>query len=131
MPITATADAGRTRTMGRVAPVEGPATEELYQQLYTTDNWIAVVGLLRSGLGLSSAEIARGANVSNATVARWLESDEGAFVKASGRLDDLRYVVLWLIRCGMSTKLMRFWLAAKNIELAADPLSAIGAGRFE
>ena len=132
MPISATAHESRLRAPGEHVPVvEGEGQDELFASLYSTDNWIAVVGVLRSKLGLSSAEIGRGANVSQATVARWLESDEDAPVKASGRLDDLRYVVLWLIRCGMSARLMRFWLAAKNIELGSDPLTAIAAGRFE
>jgi transcriptional regulator with XRE-family HTH domain len=111
---------------------EAGPQEELYQALYGTDNWIAVVKLLRNQVGLTQAEIARGADVSQATVARWLDSEEDAPVRATGRLDDLRYVVLWLIRgCGMPPRLIRFWLGSKNIHLGVDPLSAIAQGRFE
>jgi hypothetical protein len=111
--------------------VEGGSLEELHGALYWTDSWISVVNLLRSEIGLSSADIGRGADVSLATVARWLDSPDDAPVKASGRLDDLRYVVLSLIQYGMTPRLIRFWLAAKNPQLRCDPLSAIAAGRFE
>ncbi len=105
--------------------------EELYESLYYTDNWIAVVNIFHGRVGLTQAEIARGAGVSQATVARWLESGPEAPVRAYGRLDDLRYVVLWLLRCRMSERLISFWLAARNVDLGVDPLQAIAAGRFE
>jgi hypothetical protein len=111
--------------------VEGGALEELHGALYWADNWISLVNMLRSEVGLSSADISRGADVSLATVARWLDSADHAPVKASGRLDDLRYVVLSLIQYGMTPQLISFWLAAKNPQLRSDPLSAIAAGRFE
>lgn len=104
--------------------------DELHQALYYTDSWIEVVRVLRDTVGLSQAEIARGADVSPATVARWLESPTEAVIRAYGRLDDLRYVVLWLARCGFEPRLISFWLAAKNVDLATDPLSAIAQGRF-
>jgi transcriptional regulator with XRE-family HTH domain len=105
--------------------------EEPYHSLYYTDSWITVVKLLHSRIGLTQAEIARGADVSQATVARWLESEEASPVRAYDRLDDLRYVVLGLLRCGLTPSLIAFWLAAKNIDLGADPLTAIARGGFE
>ena len=105
--------------------------EELYLSLYYTDSWVAVVGILHGRIGLTQAEIARGAGVSQATVARWLESDPDAPVRAYGRLDDLRYVVLWLLRYGMGERLISFWLTARTVDLGIDPLQAIAEGRFE
>jgi hypothetical protein len=106
--------------------------EELYDSLYYTDNWIAVVNIFHGRIGLTQGEIARGAGVSQATVARWLESSPDAPVRAYGCLDDLRYVVLWLLRCRMGERLIAFWLAARNVDLrGADPLLAISEGRFE
>jgi len=114
--------------------VQGAETwpqEELYVSLYYTDSWVGVVRILHGRIGLTQAEIARGAGVSQATVARWLESDPDAPVRAYGRLDDLRYVVLWLLRCGMGERLISFWLTARNVDLGIDPLQAIAEGRFE
>ena len=58
--------------------------EELYLSLYYTDSWVAVVKIFHAPIGLTQAEIARGAGVSQATVARWLESDPDAPVRAYG-----------------------------------------------
>lgn len=104
----------------------------LYGALYPTESWVQVAKVLHRELGLTQAEIARGANVTPATVARWLESSDEAPVRAVGRLDDLRYAVLWMAcGCGMGSRLIRFWLTAKNPYLGEDPLGAIAAGRFE
>jgi len=115
--------------------VQGTETwpqEELYLSLYYTEDWVAVVKIFHAQIGLTQAEIARGAGVSQATVARWLESEPNAPVRAYGRLDDLRYVVLWLLRCRMGERLIAFWLAARNVDLGgSDPLQAIADGRFE
>jgi transcriptional regulator with XRE-family HTH domain len=105
--------------------------EELYNSLYYTDNWVSVVGILHRRIGLTQAEIALGAGVSQATVARWLESGPDLPVRAYGRLDDVRYVVLWLLRHGMNERLISFWLSARNVHLGIDPLQAIAEGRFE
>jgi hypothetical protein len=120
-------DAGeRSRGTSEVWP-----QEELYDSLYYTDNWISVVGILHRGIGLTQAEIALGAGVSQATVARWLESEPDLPIRAYGRLDDLRYVALRLLRHGMSERLISFWLTARNVYLGIDPLQAIAEGRFE
>jgi len=104
----------------------------LYNALYPTESWVQVAKVLHRELGLTQAEIARGANVTTATVARWLESLDEAPVRAGDRLDDLRYAVLWMAcGCGMGPRLIRFWLTAKNPHLGEDPLGAIAAGRFE
>jgi len=105
--------------------------EELYVSLYYTDSWVAVVRILHGQIGLTQAEIARGAGVSQATVARWLESDSDAPVRAYGRLDDLRYLVLWLLHSRMGERLIAFWLTARTVDLGIDPLQAIAEGRFE
>jgi hypothetical protein len=104
----------------------------LLHDLQVTDNWISVVRLLHDQLGLSQAEIARGAGVSQMTVSRWLDSPEDADVRAWGRLDDLRYVTMFLVGyCSMRLRLARFWLSAKNLDLGTDPLSAIASGCYE
>jgi hypothetical protein len=106
--------------------------QALYDALYPTESWVQVAKVLHRALGLTQAEIARGADVTTATVARWLESPDEASVRAVGRLDDLRYAVLWMAcGCGMGPRLIRFWLTAKNPYLGQDPLGAIAAGRFE
>jgi len=112
-------------------PITTPESD-LYDELYMADNWISVVRVLHNKLGLTQAEIARGAGVSAITVSRWLDSPEDLELRAHGRLDDIRCVVLWLLKgCDMRLRLIRFWLTAKNPDLAVDPLSAIAAGRFE
>ncbi|HXM86882.1 MAG TPA: helix-turn-helix transcriptional regulator [Solirubrobacteraceae bacterium] len=118
---------------GQCGPEAGEAwpQEELYYTLYCTDNWVSVVGVLHGRIGLTQAQIALGAGVSQATVARWLESGPDLPVRASDRLDDLRCVTLWLLRRGMSERLIAFWLSARNIYLGIDPLQAIAEGRFE
>jgi hypothetical protein len=109
-----------------------PEALALYDALYPTESWVQVAKVLQRALGLTHAEIARGADVTTATVARWLESPDDAPVRAVGRLDDLRYVVLWMAYgCGMGPRLIRFWMTAKNPYLHEDPLSAIAKGRFE
>jgi transcriptional regulator with XRE-family HTH domain len=110
---------------------EGWPQEDLYLSLYYTEDWVAVVKIFHSRIGLTQAEIARGAGVSQATVARWLESDPEVPIRAYGRLDDLRYVVLLLLRYGMGERLIAFWLGARNVDLGIDPLQAIAEGRFE
>lgn len=105
--------------------------EELYLSLYYTEDWGPVVKILHSRIGLTQAEIARGAGVSQATVARWLEGDPEVPIRAYGRLDDLRYVVLLLLRFGMGERLIAFWLGARNVDLGIDPLQAIAEGHFE
>jgi transcriptional regulator with XRE-family HTH domain len=106
--------------------------QELVDNLEAADNWVTVVRLLNTSLGLSQADIARGARVSQVTVARWLDGNEQQEVRARARVDDLRYVVLWLLKtCRMRLRLAGFWLKAKNIDLRTDPLSAIAEGRYE
>jgi hypothetical protein len=112
-------------------PSQEFALEEPYASLYYTESWVSVVKLLHSRIGLSQAEIARGAGVSQATVTRWLDREEAAPVRAYNRLDDLRYVVLVLLNLGMTPRLITFWLAAKEIHIGTDPLTAIAEGRFE
>jgi hypothetical protein len=112
-------------------PQETPE-QVLHRQLYTADNWSAVVRLLHDELGLGRPEIARAAGVSSVTVARWLENEGDSDVRSPERLDDLRFVVLALLQHGAMTKrLLRFWLAAKDVELRTDALTAIAEGRLE
>jgi len=116
---------------GRQAAMNQEA-RALYDALYSTESWVQVAKVLHRELRLTQAEIARGADVTTATVARWLESTDEASVRAVGKLDDLRYAVLWMVSgCGMGPRLIRFWLTAKNPHLGQDPLGAIAAGRFE
>jgi hypothetical protein len=104
----------------------------LRDALYVTDSWHGVVRLLHDELGLSRAELARGAGVAPITVARWLEQGEDAEIRSPDRLSDLRYVVLTLLSHGaMSKKLLKFWLTAKDVVLGTDALTAIAHGRFE
>jgi hypothetical protein len=130
---TAIAPSVSPRSAGVPATPQNPTREgELYDELYMADNWITVVRVLHDGLGLTQAEIARGAGVATMTVSRWLDSPEDLELRAHGHLDDIRCVVLWLLKgCDMRLRLIRFWLTAKNPDLATDPLTAVAAGRFE
>jgi transcriptional regulator with XRE-family HTH domain len=114
------------------APELEQAEAALHLALYTADNWGRVVSLLEGELGLAKADLARAAGVTPMTISRWLEATEDADVRSPERLSDLRYVVLTLLMQGvMSTRFLRFWLAARDVVLKTDPLSAIAEGRFE
>lgn len=117
-------------TKASAAP-EAAAENQLYETLYFADSWFDVVRALHDQLGLTKAEVARAAGVTTMTVGRWLER-QGQDIRAPRGLDDLRFMVLAMLRDGaMTPRLLRFWLAARDLELGTDALTAIGHGRFE
>lgn len=107
------------------------ASDDLYETLYFADSWFAVARVLHHDLGLTKSELARATGVTTVTVTRWLDAHDQD-VRTPDGLNDLRFVVLAMLKeGGMTPKLLRFWLCAKDVELGTDALTAIRDGRFE
>lgn len=105
-----------SRLFDRLAYVEGP---------------VEVVRVLHEDLGLTEKDLAKATGVRHESVSRWLAGAVNN-VHARDSINDLRYVVMALLRTGtMTLPRIAYWLCARNIYLGIEPVEAIAEGDFE
>lgn len=87
---------------------------------------------LRSGVGLTEADLATATGASTRTVRRWLADDAGGpQARYAARIDDLRIIVDEL-QDSLTSKGIRQWLHARSRYLqGARPIDSIGKGQFD